>query len=551
MNKKSFLYWGKLSVLLTILPLWVACQADKKKESAIITAESFLEELISIEESACYPVIPYTSKQVSSHDRRSISPDQPNWFANNDGSGIERIDTIQGRIEKVMFDEQGPGVITRIWITSADKQGVVRFYFDGAAEPEWTLSSYDLMNFNIPGLGKGLIIPHPNYETKGKGGNTLFLPIPYSQSCKITYEEQPNISSASKYYAINFRTYPIGTTIETFTAEVANRISKKIETVDSLLLNPSVNHTKTQQFQQQQILRKNETLTIQLPKGEYAVYEMTIHIQSKKKQYAQTLRNLILKAEFDGKETVWVPVSDFSGAGMGGFPVKSWFIESDGKGTVVSRWLMPYAHSGQITLMNGGNIKANAILSLAVAPIKWNERMLYFHTSWRQEDKIPISNNYYSNKNKDWNFATLQGKGVYKGDALTLFNHSLQWFGEGDEKIWVDNDTFPSHFGTGTADYYNSSWTPVRIFQTPFGGVPRADLPSSHAYNSFLRTRNLDGIPFEKQLKFNIEMLSHKNGFVDYASTVFWYGDSTARAVGTSGLREAIRPLLPTLMKEP
>jgi hypothetical protein len=32
------------------------------------------------------------------------------------------------------------------------------------------------------------------------------------------------------------------------------------------------------------------------------------------------------------------------------------------------------------------------------------------------------------------------------------------WWGEGDEKIWVDGEAFPSIFGTGTEDYYAYSW---------------------------------------------------------------------------------------------
>lgn len=89
------------------------------------------------------------------------------------------------------------------------------------------------------------------------------------------------------------------------------------------------------------------------------------------------------------------------------------------------------------------------------------------------------------------------------------------------------------------------SWAPVVIFQTPFGGAPRADQASSHGYNTFFRTRNLDGIPFSSLLRFDIELLSWVRGTVDYATTVYWYGDMGAKAVDTSGLEEAAQDLLP------
>ena len=111
---------------------------------------------------------------------------------------------------------------------------------------------------------------------------------------------------------------------------------------------------------------------------------------------------------------------------------------------------------------------------------------MYFYASWRQENGIYIHDKpEEADQCVEWNFATLKGRGVYKGDLLSLYNHAPLWYGEGDEKIWVDDDTFPSHFGTGTEDYYNSSWAPVVPFYTPFGGAPRADLESSHGYNAF------------------------------------------------------------------
>jgi phage protein U len=46
-----------------------------------------------------------------------------------------------------------------------------------------------------------------------------------------------------------------------------------------------------------------------------------------------------------------------------------------------------------------------------------------------------------------------KGRRVYVGDTLTIMNPEEQWWGEGDEKIWVDGEDFPSLFGTGTEDY--------------------------------------------------------------------------------------------------
>jgi len=118
--------------------------ASCKMNNEVISLESLLDEMVSVEESARFPQPSYKCFQESSYDRRSVSPDSTNWFANADGFGVVRIDTIEGRTEKVMFDQTGPGVITRIWITTIDKRGIWRFYFDGSENANWVIPAYDL-----------------------------------------------------------------------------------------------------------------------------------------------------------------------------------------------------------------------------------------------------------------------------------------------------------------------------------------------------------------------------------------------------------------------
>lgn len=535
---------SKLSIpLLLLLSVFLASCTKEKMQ---VTLEGLLDEMISVEEAACYPIIPYRCLQVSSYDRSSIAPDSCGWFANNDGFGIVRVDTVGGRLERVMFDEQGPGAITRIWITTVDKRGTWRFYFDGSDVPGWIIPSYDLMKFGIPELGRGLLQPHTSYTADGKGGSTLFLPIPFLKGCKITFEDEVGITATPKYYHINYRKYPEGTSVETFSEKSVERAKYKITEVDSLLLHPSV-RAGLQKSKQQQLLQADDSLYLDLPQGENAVYEVSFRInEADPAIYAQLMRNLIFKASFDGVSTVWVPLSDYSGGGMGAPAVESWFLSADGHGKVVSRWLMPYQKEARLLIQNASEYSVNLEMEVATAPLQWGDRSLYFHASWKQQTQLPVYDHPDDDKNcSEWNFATLEGRGVYKGDVLTLYNHSRAWYGEGDEKIWVDEDTFPSHFGTGTEDYYNSSWAPVVVFQTPFGGAPRADQQSSHGYNTFFRTRNLDGISFSSLLRFDIELLSWIKGTVDYATTVYWYGDIDAEAIGTSGPDEARRELLP------
>lgn len=525
-------------LLLLISLLFSSC----KQVQYDVTFASLLDEMVDYEEAARYPAVSFTCRQESSYDRRSVSPDSAGWFANNDGFGIIRVDTVDGRKENVLFDEDGPGAITRFWLTTMVKQGTMRFYFDHSAVAQWEIPAYDLLKTGFE-LGEGLAQAHPNYTPDGKGGNTLYLPIPYAKGCKITFEAPDSLLPSPKYYGINYRRYAPGTKVETFSPDIVKREWVKVLRTDSLLLShPS--YAQGTLLSDAKKIGPNDSISVKLPEGTNAVRTMIINISVDSTRYEQTMRELILKMEFDGTETVAVPLSDFSGAGMGARKTLSWYLDADGKGSVTSRWVMPYKEKAQFKLVNLSSAPVDAKVEIRVDGWKWDERSLYFHTSWKQENGIHVDADP-NNESAciEWNFGTLKGRGVYKGDVLSLFNHTLAWYGEGDEKIWVDDETFPSHFGTGTEDYYNCSWAPVTPFYTPFGGAPRADAETSAGYNTFFRTRNLDQIPFGKKLRYDLEMLSWISGEVDYAATIFWYGDLNARAEGCTSLEETRRPL--------
>ncbi len=152
---------------------------------------------------------------------------------------------------------------------------------------------------------------------------------------------------------------------------------------------------------------------------------------------------------------------------------------------------------------------------------------MYFHADWRNENNVAIKQSE-ADRPTDWNFNSIVGKGVFIGDTFAVYNHMHKWYGEGDQKLWVDNSSFPDEYGTGTKDYYNTFWAPVVLYQTPFANAPRADNPDSYGYNTFTRTRNLDAVPFKKSFRYSLETLGWENGFADFAATTYWYGFQNA-----------------------
>ena len=101
----------RASKLLFLLLALLAASCSRQD----VTFVSLLDEMVDYDEAARWPQMPFTSHLESSHDRRSVSPDSAGWFANSDGFGIIRVDTVDGRRENVLFDQDGPGVITRFF----------------------------------------------------------------------------------------------------------------------------------------------------------------------------------------------------------------------------------------------------------------------------------------------------------------------------------------------------------------------------------------------------------------------------------------------------
>ena len=474
---KTGISWDRQFTVIMVFFLALSCT---RQES--ITLETLLDEMVSFEALAEFPDPYYRCMQASSYDRRSVSPDSANWGANNDGyqgGNFIRIDTINGRIEKVMLDHEGAGAITRIWITSLDKKPKIRFYYDGADEPQFVIPAYDLTKIGIDGAGKGIVFPHIHWNEEEIGGSTSYFPIPYSKGCKITVEIPDDVVNNPRYYQINYRAYETGTRVETFTTEKARQLKDRIISVNNILLNPAHPKFELISVWEKGPLYPGDTAIVIMPEKENIITQLKFQIDIPDSlYYGQIMRELELRISFDGKETVNVPLGDFTGGGIGAYVVDSWLMETNGKGYIDVRWPMLYRENARLSLINNSNAEITALLNVMTRKKAWENNNLYFHSAWKQENGIQLFHCNYDINNPDrynFNMASLNGKGVFRGDALSLVNYSQSWYGEGDEQIWVDDDTFPSHFGTGTEDYYNSSWAPVKIFQTPFGGAIRAD----------------------------------------------------------------------------
>jgi len=517
-----------------------------------ISFASLLEEMTNRKEAAKWPAYEYQCGQFSSYDRNSTAPTTAGWWANWDRSYFLRVEENQGRKEYVLMDAEGPGAVVRFWTTwhgpdgSEFSNGLLRVYLDNSSTPTLEAPATDFISKGYlagPPLSQG-VSPLTEYRWQG---HDLYLPIPYAKHCKITYEtktfiEQGGVKSEALYYQINFRRYKEGTPVQTFSMEDLEKHAALLKHTQNLLKEGGCNVTgKTKALTG--MMEPNGMLSADLT-GEKAIG--TMQFRFKAKDLSQALRSVVLEIEFDGKRTVWCPVGDFFGTGYRIHAHKTWYTDVHQDGTMSCYWVMPFKKQASITLQNLGEQPVEVETgNITADPWHWDNRSMYFHAAWKQWSDIRTRRNPEDPENgaSDLNWITIQGRGKYIGDVLTLYNNAPQWWGEGDEKIYVDGESFPSHFGTGTEDYYGYAWCRPAPFSAPFHAQPcgAGNLDIGFTVNS--RFRSLDAIPFNTSLQFDMELWHWVETDMDYAPTVFWYADSGASWNVQPMPREARRPV--------
>jgi hypothetical protein len=226
---------------------------------------------------------------------------------------------------------------------------------------------------------------------------------------------------------------------------------------------------------------------------------------------------------------VEAPLGDFFGAAPGINPFKSVPFSVEADGSMTCRFWMPFQRSARIAVENRGEEPLTVTGSALPADYAWSDgRSLHFRARWRVDHDMDAS----ESQPQDVPYLLARGRGVLVGAAAMVMNPTSvpsswgNWWGEGDEKIFVDDDRSPSTFGTGSEDYFNYAWSSSRIFTHAFCGQPRNDGPANRGFVTNHRWQIVDALPFQERLDFFMELFSHEPvpGF-SYARIAYHYAD--------------------------
>ncbi len=243
-------------------------------------------------------------------------------------------------------------------------------------------------------------------------------------------------------------------------------------------------------------------------------------------------RSLVLRIYWDGldKPSVEAPLGDFFGVGHGAWtsytsmPVS---VTSNGRAHTCY-WRMPFRKSARVTVTNESNaFKCDSF---------------YYYLDWQKSDLLSDDSTYFHAQYRqsapaepgDYTILEATGQGQYVGTVYSVHQMENGWFGEGDDRFYIDGEESPSLRGTGTEDYFNDAWG-FRSFSTPFYGVPLFEGYFAGDRVSAYRWHLNDPVAFKRSLKVAIE---HKGSiFTDQilelggcierqdwiSSVAFWY----------------------------
>jgi hypothetical protein len=508
MPRLRFVFLAAAVVLCASLSV---CQAEQT-----LTYSDLVSRMTDLAHLAELPAPGEKCAQASSYDRASTYDEKTgkyvNWDANGDGGGIIRQ---EGR-QVVMAEIQGPGCIWRIWSALA-QQGRVSIYLDGQETPTVDLPfenyfSGDTAPFNYPMLSY-------NLASLGCQGQNLYMPIPFQKSCKVVANE-----GWGNYYHFTYSTFPKGTKVPTFSAALATENAAALQKVndffkDQLGEDPAGNREGQDTLTKNVTIEPGETAVVAKLDGPQAITALKVKMSfADRKDQMAGLRKLALRITWDGqdKPAVWCPLGDFFGTAPGENLYKTLMTGMAASG-YYSYWYMPFGKSAVVELVNEDKVARTADVQLVHAPLGRSfEGLGHFHAKWHR-DTVELSKDRFP----DWVMLQTQGRGRFCGVMLHVWNPRGGWWGEGDEKFFVDGEKFPSTFGTGSEDYFGYAWCNPGLFQRPYHAQTMTQQNQGH--QSVLRWHVADNVPFDTSFEADIEKYDHPGPGVKYANTAFWY----------------------------
>ncbi len=257
------------------------------------------------------------------------------------------------------------------------------------------------------------------------------------------------------------------------------------------------------------------------------------------------LKEIVLRAWWDDepKPSIETPIGDFFGLNLGQYFVyQSAFLNCSAIRALNCYLAMPFRRSGRLSVTNEGKNPVGAFyvnIDYQLVPALPDD-VLYLHAQYRQaQPNAATTTDWRTNADankllnpdgkRNYVYCEARGRGHLMGVTLGILQNQEFWAGEGDDMIFIDDESKPAIVGTGSEDYFCGAWN--------FGGRDTA-IPFAHLYNGapyMVSTEHVGGryclyrwhgdnpVTFTKYLRHTMEH-GHANHRADnFYSCCYWY----------------------------
>ncbi len=402
----------------------------------------------------------------------------------------------------VIFEEAGPGAITRIWMTSGDTQSVpldpavrIRFYLDGEAKPRIDLPLPDLFSGAAPPFTPPLV----GDRLASSGGYFSYVPIPFARSCLVTLT---GAESLRLWFQFNFHRHSGhvlsgGQAVTTYTG------AEDLEAWRALLstapgADPWPAGAAGPSTQRLFPFAAASERTIYAASGPGLLTRLTLALPR------SAWPSTELELRFDGETTVALAVADFFGVGADPRkPTRSLLTGADAQGGLYSYFPMPFERSVEIVLRStapagsGDVVVGYGVRRHAEGPLPGSGT---FGAQLRVEDPAPAG--------ADLELLRLDRPGKWVGLAAQLGSVATlqRRYLEGDERVYVDGAPEPRLHGTGIEDFFNGGfYFDQGEFGRPLHGMTAHQTAGGEDRVSAYRLLLADAVPFARELRVDLE----------------------------------------------
>ena len=354
--------------------------------------------------------------------------------------------------DEVVFEDDGPGAITRIWLTEGvciDPATGVRIYVDGAAVPVVDMPLAALFDGSTPPFTPPLAYA----RGQSSGGYVSYVPIAYAQHLRIDLTNADNGYNSctgdnyrALWFQFQYHHLPPGSALTSFTGVTDAPALRALlahggddpwaaglvpATVDASLSHSSVLPLGFRNASSGWL----RGVRLQLPRSAYA------HVG--------------LQLQFDGVTVVYMPLQDFFaiGAGPAG-AAQGVLVGEDASGALYVWFPMPFRQAASVAL------QADAALGSDIA--------VHADLYWDDSD-VPdaagtftaqLRNSCPTTPGQDFVLYAARGAGRVVGVSATYQSYGIvsRDYLEGDERAYRDGAIAPVWYGTGVEDFYNGGF---------------------------------------------------------------------------------------------